>query len=79
MLTLDAHYARRWRVDQIAPQPAQPRQRPLLIGASKLAVPDHIGRKNGCEFPLFGHGGVAFAFAVMDESLRWSWQIIHDL
>jgi hypothetical protein len=25
-------------IDQIAPQPAQPRQRPLLVGASKLAV-----------------------------------------
>jgi len=43
-------------IDQIAPQPAQPRQRPLLVGTGKLAVSGYIRRKNGCEFPGFRHG-----------------------
>jgi hypothetical protein len=42
--------------DQIAPECAQPRKRPLLVGTGKLAVSDHIGRKNGWEFPGFRHG-----------------------
>ena len=43
------------RIDQIAPQRPQPRQRPLLIGASKPAVADHVRRENGCEFPGLRH------------------------
>jgi hypothetical protein len=37
-------------IDQIAPQCAQPRQRPFLVGTGKPAVSDHICRKDGCEF-----------------------------
>jgi hypothetical protein len=43
-------------IDQIAPQPAQPRQRPLLVGPGKLVVSDHIRREDGCEFPGLRHG-----------------------
>jgi hypothetical protein len=42
--------------DQIPPQPAQPRQGPLLVGAGKPAVSNHVRRKNGCEFPGLRHG-----------------------
>jgi hypothetical protein len=38
-------------VDQIAPECAQPRKRPLLVGTDKLAISGHIFRENGCEFP----------------------------
>jgi hypothetical protein len=44
------------RINQIAAQRSQPSQGPLLIGASKPAVPDDIRRKNGCEFPGLRHG-----------------------
>ena len=44
------------RVDQIAAERSQPRKGPLLVGASKPAVSDHIRRQNGCEFPGLGHG-----------------------
>jgi hypothetical protein len=43
-------------IEQIAPQPAQPSQCPLLVGASKPAVSDHICRKDGCEFAGLRHG-----------------------
>jgi hypothetical protein len=33
-------------IEQIAPQPAQPRKRPLLVGTGKLAVPGHICCQN---------------------------------
>jgi hypothetical protein len=42
--------------DQIAPECAQPRTRPLLVGTGKLALSDHIRRKNGCEFRGLRHG-----------------------
>jgi hypothetical protein len=42
--------------DQIAPECAQPRKRPLLVGTGKLAVSNPIGRKNGWEFPGVRHG-----------------------
>ena len=44
------------RGDQIAPERPQSRKRPLLVGASKHAVSDHIRRKNGCELPGLCHG-----------------------
>jgi hypothetical protein len=43
-------------IDQIAPQRSQAGKRPLLVGASKPAVSDHIRRKDGCEFPGLRHG-----------------------
>ena len=43
------------RIDQIAAERTQPRKRPLLIGASQLAVSDHVRRENGCEFPGLRH------------------------
>ena len=42
-------------IDQIATERPQPRQRPLLVGASKPAVSGHIRRKNGREFPGLRH------------------------
>ena len=54
------HYAPVMRgdggIDQIAPQRPQPRKCPLLVGAGKPAVSDHVRRKNGCEFPGLRHG-----------------------
>ena len=42
------------RVDQIAPERPQPRQYPILVGASKPAVSDHVRYQNRCELPGFG-------------------------
>jgi hypothetical protein len=39
-------------IDQIAPQPAQPRQGSLLVGPGEPAASDQIRRKDGCEFPV---------------------------
>jgi hypothetical protein len=39
-------------IEQIAPQPAQPSQCPILVGASKPAVSDHIRRQNRREFAM---------------------------
>jgi hypothetical protein len=54
------HYAPVMRgdggIEQIAPQPAQPRQCALLVGAGKLAVSGYIRRKDGCEFAGLRHG-----------------------
>ena len=63
-------------IDQIAPERPQPRKRPLLVGASKLAVSDHIRRKNGCEFPGLRHGspspqGRVAQLIVQDWSVDW--------
>jgi len=43
-------------IKQIAPQPAQPSQCPILVGASKPAVSDHIRRQNRREFAGLRHG-----------------------
>ena len=43
-------------IEQIAPQPAQPRQRPLLVGTGKLAVSGYVRRQDGRELAGFRHG-----------------------
>ena len=43
-------------IDQIAPQPPQPRQGAILVGAGKPAVSDHVRRQYRSEFPGLGHG-----------------------
>jgi hypothetical protein len=43
------------RIDEIAAQRPQARQRPILVGAGKTAEPDHIGGENRREFAHFGH------------------------
>ena len=43
-------------IEQIAPQPAQPSQCPVLVGTGEPAVSDYIRRKDGCEFPSLRHG-----------------------
>jgi hypothetical protein len=53
------------RIDEIAAQGAQPRQRPLLVGSGKLAVSGHIRREDGCEFPGLYHG---WPFATRETS-----------
>jgi hypothetical protein len=45
------------RIDQIASKRPQPRQRAILVGASKLAVSDNIRRQDRCELPGLGHDG----------------------
>ena len=44
------------RIDQIAAERAQPRKRPLLVSAGKLAVTGYIRREDGCKFPGLRHG-----------------------
>ena len=44
------------RVNQIAAERPQPRQYPILIGASEPAVSDHVRHQNRCELPGFNHG-----------------------
>ena len=43
------------RIDQIAAERPQPRQRAILVGAGEPAVSDHIGRQDRREFPGLGH------------------------
>src|SRR5207344_2742508 len=43
-------------IEQIAPQPAQPGQCPILVGAGKLAVAGHIRRQNCSKLPGLRHG-----------------------
>jgi hypothetical protein len=42
------------RIDQITPERPEPRQCPILVGAGKPAVSDHIRRQNRREFPGVG-------------------------
>ena len=37
-------------IEQIAAEPAEPRQCAILVGASEPAIPDHIRRKNSRNF-----------------------------
>jgi hypothetical protein len=48
-------------INQIATERPQPRQCPILVGASEPAVSGHIRRKNGCEFPGLRHGSTLYA------------------
>ena len=43
------------RVDQIATEGPQPRQCPILVGASEPTVSDHVRYQNRCELPGLGH------------------------
>ena len=58
-------------IDEVAPQPAQPRKRPLLVGTSKLAVSDYIRRKNGCEFSGLSHPKVNTVGRLREQRQRW--------
>jgi hypothetical protein len=42
-------------INQIAAERTQPRQRPILIGASEPAISDYIRSQDGREFPVLGH------------------------
>jgi hypothetical protein len=56
------------RIDQIAAERAQPRKRPLLVGPGEATEADYVGGQDSGKLPLFGHGGAASAFTVMDEA-----------
>jgi len=43
------------RIDQIAAERPEPRQRAIFVRAGKPAVADHIGREDRHEFPGLGH------------------------
>ena len=43
------------RIDQIAAQRPQPRQRAILVRAGEPAVADHVGDQDRREFPGFRH------------------------
>jgi hypothetical protein len=47
---------RHQRLDHLAPQRPQPRQRARLIGADQARIPNHIGRQDRSEAPG-GHRG----------------------
>ncbi len=40
------------RVDEVAAQGAQPRERALLVGAGELGKTHHVGRENGRQLAL---------------------------
>ena len=44
------------RVDQVAAQRPQPRERALLVRAGEPAVADHVGGQDRGKLPGFGHG-----------------------
>jgi hypothetical protein len=46
-------------IDQIAPQPAQSRQGPILVGTGELAVPDNICRQNCGQLSGLRHGSTS--------------------
>ena len=41
--------------EEIATESAQPRKRPLLVGAGKLAISGHVGRQNCRQLPGLSH------------------------
>jgi hypothetical protein len=43
------------RIDQVAAKRPQPRQCPILIGASQSAESDHVRREDRRKFPGLGH------------------------
>ena len=43
------------RVDEVAAQCAQPRKRPLLVGAGEPAIADNIGDQDRRKFPGLAH------------------------
>ena len=43
------------RIDQVAAERPQPRQRAILVRAREPAVADHVGREYRREFPGLGH------------------------
>jgi hypothetical protein len=56
------------RVNQITTERAQPRQCPVLVGASKSAVSDNIRSQDCYELPGFDHG-TPRAYGIIAESL----------
>src|SRR5262245_22724777 len=47
------------RVDQVAPERAQPRQNAVLVGSGKARVADDIGHQDRRELPGLAHGASA--------------------
>ncbi len=43
-------------IDQIAPQPPEPRQRAILVRAREPAIADHVRDQDRSDFADFGHG-----------------------
>src|ERR1700733_2481016 len=57
------------RINQIAAQRPQPRQRSLLVGAGEPAVTDNIGDQDRSNLPRFRHGAASgFSDAIMNDS-----------
>ncbi len=55
------------RIDQIAAQRPQPRQRSLLVGAGEPAVADNIGDQDRSDLPRFHHDAASgFGDAIMN-------------
>ena len=42
-------------VDEVAPEPPQPRQGAVLVSTGEPAVSDNVGDQDCCEFPGLGH------------------------
>ena len=43
------------RIDEVAAQSAQPRQRAVLVRAGQSAEADDVGGQDRCKFPALGH------------------------
>ena len=43
------------RIDKVAPQPSEPRQGAILVGAGEPTVADDVGDQDGCNFPGLAH------------------------
>jgi hypothetical protein len=42
-------------IDEVAAQPPEPRQGPLLVRAGQPAEADHVGGEDRCKLPALGH------------------------
>ena len=49
------------RVEQVAAQPSQPRQRSVLVDGRKPRIADHIGDKDRRQLPCLNHGASRLA------------------
>ena len=57
------------RINQIAAQRSQPRQRSLLVGPGEPAVTDNIGDQDRSDLPRFRHGAASgFGDAIMNDA-----------
>ena len=64
------------RIDQIAPKGPEPRERAILVRASKQRVADDVGHQDRGEFACLGHGAIAEA-GRSPVAVAWAWLHFH--